>query len=80
MKKIIIFLAMGFAIYCTVWAIIYIWIMGLNFRYYWDYFRAAWWNPGEIPGLIRFYSVFITLFILLIILLVFLFFRKYVRR
>ena len=80
MEKILFFLAIGVGIYWTVWTIIYIWIMGFNFKYYWDYFWASWWEPGEIPGIIWFYSFFITLFILLIMFIASFSFRKFARR
>jgi len=67
MIKIFIFLGIAFASYWVIWTIIYIWIMGLNFKYYWQYFWASWWNPGELPGLIWFYSFFLTIIILLLI-------------
>jgi hypothetical protein len=75
----LLLIGIGFAIYWAVWTIIYIWFVGFDFRYYWYYFRLSWWNPGEIPALIRFYSLIVTISLLTIILIAFPFFRKIFR-
>jgi hypothetical protein len=80
MKKILIISVAGFMIYWLVWTLIFIWFVGLDFKYYWHYFRLSWWNPGEIPALIRFYSFLLTIFLLIAIVIAFFLLRKLSRR
>lgn len=65
MKKIIVFLAKVSFIYMVIWTMIYIVFMGLDFTHYLEYFRLAFSGPGEIPALIRIYSLIITFVVVL---------------
>jgi len=56
------------ALYFGAWTLIYALVMEADFRYYFEYLRLAWSDPGELPALIQIYSVFATLICFVVVI------------
>lgn len=56
------YIVLLFTIYVFAWTASYIFVVGLDFSYYIEYFVAGWlFSGGEIPALIWFSSILLTL-------------------
>jgi len=48
-------------LYCAAWTISFMFFVGLDFQYYFEYLALAWTGPGEIPAFIQWGALTITL-------------------
>jgi hypothetical protein len=60
MHKIINRLGFILLMYLVSWSISYLIIMGLDFRYYFEYLKLAWTSPGENPVFIQLIAIVLT--------------------
>jgi hypothetical protein len=70
MKNLIAFVVLAIVVYLISWSIAYFWLMGSEFKHYFEYLRLAWTSPGEIPAFIQIASIIATILIMLVIIMV----------
>ena len=60
MKFFFTIIAIGLLVYAITWSAAYLVAMGFDLKYYLEYLRLSWTNPGEIPAFIQMTSLIIT--------------------
>jgi hypothetical protein len=60
MRVLIFFGGAAIAFYLLGWSLAYLWLVGLDFSYYWRYMHLAWRGGGEIPALLHIYALMAT--------------------
>ena len=61
LRSIALMIAYASLVYIAAWTVFYMLLMGVDFSYYFIYLYYAWTGPGEIPGLVQFFSLATTL-------------------
>lgn len=51
------------AAYAVSWFLSYVYVMGFDFRYFFEYLGLAWSRPGEIPALIQVIAIVVSVVI-----------------
>jgi hypothetical protein len=60
MHKMINRLIFILLVYLVSWSISYLIIMGIDFRFYFEYLKLAWTSPGENPVFIQIIAIVLT--------------------
>lgn len=69
MKRVFYAILLGVPIYFISWTVGYVFFVGWNFKYFFNYMYLSWTSPGEIPSFIQVFALGLTLVMCLIILL-----------
>jgi len=68
MRAISTFVVIGICVYLATWTVAYVWILGRDFHYYFEYLKLSWTRPGEIPAFIQWIAIPVTVLVLGILL------------
>ena len=60
-RPYILFILYATLIYFVTWTILYVLYAGVDLRYYFTFLYYAWTGPGEVPGIIQFYTILFSL-------------------
>ena len=69
MKTIAVLGMVGVIVYMVAWTISYVFFMGIDFRYFLEYFRRPWTSAGEIPAFINMVAIVLAVLMMLLFLL-----------
>lgn len=67
MKNLISFVMLSIFVYLISWSAAYTWIVGFDFKHYFEYMRLSWTHPGEIPAFLQISSIIMTILIMLFV-------------
>jgi SNF family Na+-dependent transporter len=72
MSRALSIVATAIVAYFLSWSLAYVVLVGWDLKYYWQYLRLAWTNPGELPAFLQIFAIVATL---IVCILVFVFLR-----
>ena len=67
MNRAVAIVATAIFAYFLSWSIVYIVLVGWDLKYYWQYLRLAWTNPGELPAFLQIYAIGATLVVCILV-------------
>ena len=77
LRSIALMIAFTSLVYVAAWTAFYMLLMGFDFSYYGIYLYYAWTRPGEVPGLVQFFSLGTTLIAVAVFLVIKLLVNRY---
>jgi len=77
MNEFFKYCVLGIISYFVLWTLTYLIIMGPEYKYFIEYFKLAWTNPGEVPAFLQMVALIGTLILIISVFLFKFFVKKY---